>query len=135
MTTDSDGKAGFSNIGPGYYEIRETVPPAGYVTEGNDCFYIKIDQGVVYILTKEAGRDPKNWTATSTDTTVANVTFTAATAEPAAPATAQVANTPGTALPMTGGIGTNLFTILGAILSGTAGAILTIRRRKHKQTA
>ena len=41
-----------------------------------------------------------------------------------------VENTPGVQLPQTGGIGTSLFTTLGAILASTAGAILAIRRKR-----
>ena len=44
--------------------------------------------------------------------------------------TIQVPNNPGVELPSTGGRGTGLFTAIGAILSGTAGAILTLRKRK-----
>ena len=45
-----------------------------------------------------------------------------------------VGNTPGTALPMTGGPGTALFTALGGLMTATAGAILTLvsfRRRRE----
>ena len=44
--------------------------------------------------------------------------------------TIKVPNNPGIELPSTGGRGTGLFTAIGAILSGTAGAILTLRKRK-----
>ena len=39
-------------------------------------------------------------------------------------------NYPGAELPKSGGAGTALYTTLGAILSGTAGAILLLSRRK-----
>ncbi len=48
--------------------------------------------------------------------------------------TYKVGNIPGTQLPMTGGIGTTLFTALGGLMTATAGAILTLtahRRRKQ----
>ena len=41
----------------------------------------------------------------------------------------------GVELPQTGGIGTTLFTALGGLLTVTAGAILTMRRRKRAQTS
>ena len=41
-----------------------------------------------------------------------------------------IGNTPGTALPQTGGIGTTLFTALGGLMTATAGAILTIKRKR-----
>ena len=43
-----------------------------------------------------------------------------------------VENTPGIVLPKTGGHGTALWTLVGTLLSGTAGAILTIRRKKRR---
>ena len=42
-----------------------------------------------------------------------------------------VRNWSGYELPQTGGRGTALFTAVGALLSGTAGAILTLKRRKE----
>ena len=42
-----------------------------------------------------------------------------------------VYNSTGYELPQTGGRGTALFTAIGAILSGTAGAILTLKRRRE----
>ena len=44
--------------------------------------------------------------------------------------TITVKNNPGAALPMTGGVGTSLFTAIGGLLSVTAGAILTIQKRR-----
>ena len=41
-----------------------------------------------------------------------------------------VINEAGVALPQTGGIGTTLFTALGGLMTATAGAILTIRRKR-----
>ena len=46
----------------------------------------------------------------------------------------KIINTPegGYELPQTGGIGTTLFTALGGLMTVTAGAILTMHRRKRK---
>lgn len=38
----------------------------------------------------------------------------------------------GVVLPNTGGIGTTIFTALGSLMTATAGAILTLRRRKKQ---
>ena len=130
VTTGTNGEAKFENITQGYYEIRETVIPDGYIVTGERCFYIKVDNGKISLLKKQAGTDPKEWSATETE--VGNVTFTAATESTAAKA--QIENTPGTQLPQTGGIGTTLFTALGSIMTATAGAILTMKswhRRKE----
>ena len=47
-----------------------------------------------------------------------------------------VGNTPGTALPQTGGIGTTLFTALGGLMTATAGAMVTMKSyRRRKENA
>ena len=53
----------------------------------------------------------------------------AAETQSATNATFTVENTPGAALPSTGGPGTRLFTILGSILIAGAGILLWRRRR------
>ena len=50
-------------------------------------------------------------------------------ASPEVPASFTIPNTPGVALPSTGGPGTRLFTILGSILAAGAGLLLWRRRR------
>ena len=47
------------------------------------------------------------------------------------PYVVMITNSSGYELPQTGGRGTALFTAVGALLSGTAGAILTLKRRKE----
>ena len=46
-----------------------------------------------------------------------------------------IENEPGTALPNTGGPGTTVFTLLGALLTGFAGAALVMRRREDQERA
>ncbi|MBR2260046.1 MAG: hypothetical protein IJ899_22470 [Blautia sp.] len=142
VITDANGEAGFKGLTQGYYEIKETKTPDGYVITGDGCFYIKVDDGVIYLLEKTAGSDPKNWNATKT--VVGNVTFTAAQAavadDPetdedetvvATNAIFTVKNTPGAALPNTGGPGTNLIYLLGMILTavGCCGIVMMRKRR------
>ena len=124
-TTNAQGKASFGNLTIGYYIITETNPPAGYVITGDDSFYIEVTDNGISMLTKGEGA-PSTWTKNAV--TYGNVkTFTAATTD--SNAQAKVENTPGTALPMTGGSGTGLFTILGSILIAGAGLLLWRRRR------
>ena len=122
VTTNANGEAQFEGLTYGYYEIREKLPPKGYVLDGDACFYIRVDADGVKLLQKDLTKDPKDWTA---NTTVGNVTLNVTTNT----ATAIVGNTPGIALPNTGGPGTRLFTILGSILTLGAGVLLWRRRR------
>ncbi len=128
-TSGGDGKLSFDDLTFGVYEIREATPPPGYVLTGDIVAYLKVDGGTVACLAKGEHTKPSEWIATSLSDPLH---FTAATQENNALVT--VGNTPGTALPMTGGIGTTLFTALGGLLTATAGAILTLtslRRRRE----
>ena len=124
-TTNGQGQANFSNLTIGYYIVTETNTPAGYVITGEDSFYIEVTETGINLLTKGAGA-PGTWAKDAVS--YGNVkTFTAATAN--TNAQAKVENTPGAALPSTGGPGTRLFTILGSILILGAGVLLWGRRR------
>ena len=123
-TTDKRGKASFGNLSIGYYIIKETNPPEGYVITGEDSFYIEVTDAGINMLTKGEGA-PNTWAKNATS--YGNVrTFTAATAD--TNAQAKVENTPGAELPHTGGVGTRLFTIIGSMLTLGAGLLLWRRR-------
>ena len=134
--TGADGEATFTGLSAGYYEVVEAEIPAGYVQTGDGVFYIKVENGTVSLATRTITEDGEgvkhvSWNVNSGD---AKLVFTAAVGED--PATAQVGNDAGTALPNTGGIGTTLFTALGGLVTATAGAILTMKTwRRRKQHA
>ena len=125
VTTNGQGQASFELLSIGYYVIRETNPPTGYVITGENSFYIEVTDTGINLLTK--GEDaPNTWAKDATS--YGNVkTFTVA-ADSSAQAT--VENVPGAALPSTGGHGTNLIYLLGIMLTGLAGAGLLIRQRR-----
>ena len=129
VETDVQGEAEFSGIVRGYYEIKETDTPDGYVITGDKCFYIKVHEGATYLLKKEDGEDPKDWD--DSQTVVGNVTFTAATASE--DATAQVENTPGGELPQSGGPGTLLYTLGGTALVVTSALMYGFRMRLRRK--
>ena len=115
-----NGTFTFTNLPKGFYLIEETVFPDGYIRlESNPRFEIGDDMKV-YLLDESGERTGENQseiirvlpiTATQTD----NVMI--------------YGNTPGAALPESGGSGTRMFTILGTVLIAFAG-ILLIRRRR-----
>lgn len=137
--TGDDGKTSFSGLNYGYYEVKETVFPAGYVSTGYEVFYIKADNGVVsYLAVDPAENTPiTDWspiTQTSTDDTVQLLTVGVAddpqTDENEAVNTSvSVGNTPGAALPSSGGPGTTWMYIIGMLLTIGAGITLVSRRR------
>ena len=125
-TTDGQGKANFNGLTLGYYIITETNPPAGYVVTGEKSFYIEVTEAGINLLTKGEGA-PNTWEKNATR--YGNVkTFTAATID--TNAQAEVENTPGAALPNTGGPGTNLFYLIGCILMMLTGVGYVMKRRR-----
>lgn len=120
ITTDGNGTAQFTGIRKGYYEVYESRIPDGYVSTGDNRFYIFVDEGNVRLLVKNLGEhELKNWT--STQTTVGNVSLAAKTAT--------VTNEPGAELPASGGMGTRLIYLLGGML--TCIALLLLFGRKQ----
>ena len=114
------GKLTFDNLGIGYYEIRESKVPNGYVISEDDKFYVKITEEGIFMIRKDDSKTADHWDVISKYGTV---TFDADNAR------AAVTNEPGAALPHTGGPGTRLLYILGSIMVLGAGALLWRRRR------
>ena len=133
-TAEGTGKTSFANLSSGYYELKETIAPLGYVLTGETVTYFKISGGVLTWLEKGSGK-PSTWQEKRSKGSGELISFTAAVAaDPENVVEAQnavfaVENTPGAALPNTGGPGTRLFTILGTILILGAGVLLWRRRR------
>ena len=113
-TTGDDGTLTFEKLPNGKYMIEETSAPAGYVKQREIKIYFTVSEGSTVTYTNEAGETIESQTLVTY--TPADQSFT-------------VGNTPGAALPNTGGPGTRHFTILGSILILGAGVLLWRRRR------
>lgn len=118
-------------LGIGHYRFEETNAPAGYIISTKYTYFevYKEEPALKVRLTDEQGtplKDEEDHEITETSTaklsaeTVGGTTIYKIT----------ITNTPGAALPNTGGPGTALFTALGGLVSLAAGAALTLRRRK-----
>jgi len=97
----------FTYLPDGTYQLKELHVPAGYVNTLPAIEFV-ISKGKITNIT-----DSVDITHEEND-----LSFT-------------IKNHPGVQLPQTGGIGTGIFTAIGAILSCSAGAILTLRKRKQ----
>ena len=136
-TTGSNGRLTFSNLTYGVYEIREVTPPPGYIQTEDVTFYLRVDGGVITYVQK-GSNIPSEWTpAPNTDETATVYFLEAQEANPAGEpateavnATFRVGNTPGAALPSTGGPGTSLICLLGIMLTGLAGAGMVMQLRR-----
>lgn len=116
----------FDGLSPGYYEIKETKTPEGYVTTGTDCFYIRVNKDGVSLIQPDLSKPAEQWSVIGSSDMV--YTFTAAQGK--TPATAYVGNTPGAELPHTGGIGTSHLYLTGGLMTLAAGLILYLKRKK-----
>ncbi len=96
-------------LGNGTYYLKETKAPDSYNLLANP----------VAVTINNANND-----ATFTTTTTENDTYASGGVE--------VVNQQGTELPSTGGIGTTIFYIVGAVLVLGAGVVLVSRRRMHQ---
>lgn len=138
-TTDSkaDGRINFNGLDAGTYKLKETTVPAGYVGDTR-MFTVKIiptydehepdllKSYKVEISAEESGSLPAvSATTTFSMTNDGGVTVSSSEGNHSS----LINNTQGKDLPSTGGIGTTIFYIVGAILVVGAGILLIARRR------
>lgn len=110
VTTDENGAARFDGLQAGTYKLEETAAPAGYN---------QLTKDITIVL-------DKNGTAT--------IDGAASTPGTDHSLTAGVANSTGTMLPETGGIGTVIFVALGALAVICAGVFLVTNKRMSKES-
>ena len=149
--TNTEGKTAIEGITTGYYEVSEIKVPDGYVQIEDSRLYIWVNDGVIrrIVVTEN---DPE--TTEIDESLVRNCTVVgdnddgtlrfhmARAAVVDDPATTDIneaasaanaiftlGNTPGAALPASGGPGTRLYLLLGSALIAIAGALLARRRR------
>lgn len=122
-TTDRSGLLRFEKIGIGYYEVKETDAPDGYIKSDVDTFYIKVDRSGVHMIQCDLSKPASEWSEITSGGIVSSITKTGMTAQ------ATVENESGAELPHTGGIGTTIFYVLGTILVLGCGVVLASRRR------
>ena len=110
VTTDENGAARFNGLQAGTYKLEETAAPAGYN---------QLTKDITIVLDKTG-----------------SATIDGAASTPGADRslTAGVANSTGTMLPETGGIGTAIFVALGALAVICAGVFLVTNKRMSKES-
>ncbi len=161
-TTGADGRMNFAGLDAGTYYLKEISAPAGFVTNSTvhtiviaaETESVKVTEyykNGTWSSTNSEGAKAvtydtdilKSYTVTIDGTPTATYTFTnEATSNsneikweeaPLVEKPFQLENTKGLDLPSTGGIGTTLFYIIGAILVLGAGILLVTRRRMSVQ--
>lgn len=121
LTTGADGKISFKDLGAGTYTLTETVTPAGF----NTLEPITIVIGFEGPDKVSDGTEKCTWTMTWNGKEVTdngNGIFAQ-----------DVINNSGSLLPSTGGIGTTIFYVVGAILVIGAGVMLVVKKRMSRE--
>ena len=120
--TGANGTLDFSQLGAGSYKLSETGVLAGYNAIPDITFTLecKLPDAVI------DGTEKAEWTITNV--TPSNVEFVK---QDGGTFQITILNQKGTELPSTGGIGTTIFYIVGAILVIGAGVLLVTRRRMN----
>ena len=109
----------FSGLDDGNYRLTETTTPAGYNSIDPIEFTITAEHAVL--------SDNPALTSLSGNVTTGAITFTSNTTDGSL--NTDVVNNAGSTLPETGGMGTTIFYIVGAMLVIGAGIVLITRKR------
>lgn len=110
----ADGTIEIVGLDEGTYYLEETEAPAGYN---------KLAAPVKVVITKEINNETNEGTATITYSYNGGAASTG---------TVKVLNNMGQELPSTGGIGTTIFYIVGAVLVAAAGILLITKKRMSR---
>ena len=115
--SDANGEIVFNGLEVGEYRLEETHIPTGYLRTSSGRFiYFKVDASGVSRI--DSGTD-------AIPTSDSTVTYDSETT------TFTVGNTPGAALPATGGPGTTLYYVAGSALLLLALALLLFRKKQN----
>ena len=130
-TTDANGLVSFEKLGAGTFTISETGALDGY----NKIADIKFTTNVTLPEKVETGTETATWTVSEITPSSFASAFVEDTDESGnlGTFTVTIENNKGTELPSTGGIGTTIFYIVGAVLVLGAGVVMITRRRMDAQ--
>ena len=124
---EDPGKFRFIGIAPGYYKLIETAFPEGYVQAESDPIFrvVRNDQNNRYeIQLLEINSSGEIVSAANNQSSTVIIDDTDNEIK-----LLRYGNTPGAALPNTGGPGTRIFTIFGIIIIAGAGLLLWKRTK------
>lgn len=123
-TYSLNGTFDFKDLPVGYYKIDETRMPDGYVSLTEDpVFEVRVKAGTFDLEVVLYKKNGDTYEAVNSGTTEITRIATSDTLV--------IGNTPGAALPNTGGPGTNLIYLFGIMLSGFAGTGMLMKRRRR----
>ncbi|EOS80850.1 fimbrial isopeptide formation D2 domain-containing protein [Dorea sp. 5-2] len=121
LTTGPDGKISFKDLGAGTYTLTETVTPEGFNTLEPIDIVISFRGPEVVNTGDEPGFWAMTWNGESIEGGETGIFAQ------------DVINNSGSLLPSTGGIGTTIFYVVGAILVIGAGVMLVVKKRMSRE--
>ena len=122
LISDAEGKIDIKGLKPGTYTIKETKAPDGYN---------KIDTVFTIVVAWENPGEDETLTTSGGFSIGQGSTETVTMSADGSQYKIQIDNYAGTTLPSTGGIGTTMFYLIGAVLVIGAGVLLVTRRRMN----
>jgi fimbrial isopeptide formation D2 family protein/LPXTG-motif cell wall-anchored protein len=125
-TSGDDGKITFTGLGAGTYTLTEVVTPTGFNTADPITFTIVIDVPA----TITTGDEDATYSVENVSPATASISLHDSDATCGIYET-NVIDKSGSVLPSTGGIGTTIFYVLGAVLVLGGGILLISRRRMN----
>lgn len=123
-STDEDGMIYFPGLDAGTYTLTEVKAPEGYSI---------LDKPLAIVITAATGDsgEPNGAFTCTVDGSAVNASTHPTTAGDKIFFNVQVTNEAGWALPGTGGVGTTVFTVAGAVLIALSGILLLVMLRKR----
>lgn len=127
LVSDANGNFGVAGLDDGKYYLKETKAPAGY----------NLLKDPIEVIVKATTNNGQKWTDSDAEKALTNIDVTADSKDgvgdvESGEAKITVANNSGTTLPETGGIGTTMFYVIGAILVVGAAVVMITRKRMSR---
>ena len=120
--TDSTGTIIFENLVSGYYEISEIKVPNGYLLTGDETFYIKVNNDIIVLISKDTRKSVDNWSVRSESETLKFNSISK---------TVTLGNTSGSELPMSGGSGSFTYVLCGIVFMPIS-VVMMFFKMRHK---
>lgn len=122
----------FKGVDAGEYKLVETTVPTGYNKAEDMYFTVEAEVDVAANVTSLAIRGVRDANGAVIADASGNAVFSFAASTVAGSLTTDILNLKGVVLPATGGIGTTIFYVFGAILVVSACVLLVVKRRMSK---
>ena len=134
ITVNTTDGVELKGLADGLYQLKETKAPDGFIIQTGSVYFRLAGNTITFVaITEETDPDDptkKVYTVTDLPDPPNGCTIKDKSAD-VPTIQLMIANTPGAALPNTGGPGTTAFYLLGIMLTAFAGTVLMMRKRRR----